>query len=471
MAPWLSLVTMVGSTLLMAASYVRSVGLATRVSLWLLMSKAEERDLLNRSGNAYAECASQAGFLLVANQGDSAWPPALQRRARMPVSFGLGPSFRCPRRRIVLSFRHPVHTPPTGDAHDMTSNYFQRWTSAYRTEFWHDSAEPAEIRRAASWGATGVTTNPVLMPRAARNSTARWDVEIAAWKRSSPMPSIEEIGWAIMRGIAQEAAAILRPVYDRTGGQKGSICVQVDPTKHGDAEAMVEQAEVVTTWAPNLLIKLPMTAAGLVALEECAARGISTTATVSFTVPQVLRVGDAYRRGLGRARRAGVDVSRTHSYAVIMIGRLDSHLRDVVQEQGLDVSEAAIRLSGEAVAKRAASAFRERKYESVLCFSSVRDYHDPGVVIGGPHVFTIPRSLEDQILREQTPLDSGIDEPVPQATIDELRRIPDFGRAYDDDGMSPDEFAGYGPVVKTLDEFLAGYADMMAFVRERLATM
>ena len=350
----------------------------------------------------------------------------------------------------------------------MTGNYFERWTATYPTEFWHDSAEPSEIRRAATWGATGVTTNPVLMPRAAHNSVRRWDTEIGAWKHSHPMPSIEEIGWAIARGIAQEAASILRPIYDRTQGQKGMVCVQVNPTKHDDPQAMVTQAMAVRAWAPNLLIKLPMTAAGLVALEECAANAISTTATVSFTVPQVIKVAEAYRRGLERARRANLDISRLHSFAVIMIGRLDSHLRDVVQEEGLDVSEAAIRRSGEAVAKRAAALYRQRGYESVLCFSSVRDYHDPGVVIGGPHVFTIPTSLEDQIVRDGIPLSAGVDEPVPQGFIDELRAIPDFSRGYDEDGMSPGEFAGYGPVVKTLNEFIGGYADLQAFVRERL---
>ena len=352
-----------------------------------------------------------------------------------------------------------------------SKTYFQKWTATYPTEFWHDSAEPAEIRRAATWGGTGVTTNPILMPLTARRSVLRWDVEIARWKHNSPPASVEEIAWALIRGIATEAAAIMAPVYHRTHGHTGLVCVQVDPTKDDDAEAMVRQGREITTWATNLLIKIPVTAAGLVAIEELAAHGVSTTATVSFSVPQVLQVAKAFRRGLARARRKGMDTCRLHSYAVIMIGRLDDHLRDQVAEGELELAEAAIQAAGEAVAKKAAALFRERGYESVLLFSSFRGYHDPGAVLGGPHVLTIPTSLEEQLAHNEAAPHAGMGDAVDQDLIEALKHAPDFARGYREDGMTPDEFAGYGPVVKTLNEFKKGYADLLAYVRERLAAL
>jgi len=351
-------------------------------------------------------------------------------------------------------------------------NYFRRWTHTYRTEFWHDSADPAEIRRAVTWGATGVTTNPILMPRTARSSGERWDVEIAALKRQSPTLGIEDICWALIRGIAEEDAAILAPVYNRTGGRTGLVCVQVNPTKHDDADAMIAQALEISRWTKNLLIKIPVTAAGLVAIEELTARGVSTTGTTSFSVPQVVGIAEAFRRGLAKARRKDLDRSRLHSYAVIMIGRLDDHLRDVVRERGMDVPEAAINRAGEAVAKKAARIFAAREYESVLLYSSFRAYHDPGDVIGGPHVVTIPVGLEDQILEQDILLKAGIDSPIPQDAIETLRaRMVDFVRAYEEEGMSPDDFADFGPVVKTQTQFISGYGELQGYVRERLGAL
>jgi transaldolase len=351
-------------------------------------------------------------------------------------------------------------------------NYFQRWTGHYPTAFWHDSAEPEEIRRAVSWGATGITTNPVLVPRAIQNAPLRWDVEITGLTRHRPSPTVEEIGWWLTRGVVVEAAAILQPIYRRTEGQEGTVCLQVNPLNHDDAEAMVNQALACNTWAENLLIKIPVTAAGLVAIEELAARGVSTTATVSFTVPQVIQVAEAFRRGLDKAQDAGLDTARLHSYAVIMIGRLDGHLRDVVEAQGIDVTEEALQVAGIAVAKKASRLFADRDYESVLCFSSLRPYHDPGMVIGGPHVFTIPTSLEDQIIQEDLPLKAELDKPVDEALVAQLlAEVPDFRRAYNEEGMEPAEYVSYGSVVKTLDEFIEGYEGLKCYVRERLQAL
>lgn len=351
-------------------------------------------------------------------------------------------------------------------------NYFLRWTNTYPTEFWHDSADPFEVRRAVTWGATGVTTNPILMPRTARAHMERWDREIAAWKRRNPSPNVEELAWKVIRGIAEEDAALLAPVYERTEGRSGLVCVQVNPTKHSDSAAMVDQAIAIHGWTRNLLVKIPVTAAGLVAIEELTACGVSTTATTSFSVPQVVSVAEAHRRGLARARARGLDTARIRSYAVIMIGRLDDHLRDVVREQGLDVPESAVNRAGEAVAKKAAGIFAARRYESVLLFSSLRPYHDPGDVIGGPHVLTVPVDVEEKAVREGLPLQAGLHFPVPAEALETLLcKLPDFARAYDPEGMSPEEFADFGPVVKTQSQFISGYETMQAFIRERLAVL
>ena len=117
-------------------------------------------------------------------------------------------------------------------------------------------------------------------------------------------------------------------------------------------------------------MKLPATAAGLDVLEDCAAEGITTTATVSFTVPQVLAIAERHRAGSARARANGVEPGKC--FAVIMIGRLDDYLREVAHDNQAAVSESDIRQAGLAVTKRAYSIYKERGYDAVLLVAALR---------------------------------------------------------------------------------------------------
>ena len=83
-------------------------------------------------------------------------------------------------------------------------------------------------------------------------------------------------------------------------------------------------------WAPNIAVKLPATSAGLDVMEDCIAEGIAITMTVSFTVPQVIAIGERHMAGIQRAKAKGVEPGKC--FAVIMIGRLDDFLREVAHD-------------------------------------------------------------------------------------------------------------------------------------------
>ena len=91
-------------------------------------------------------------------------------------------------------------------------------------------------------------------------------------------------------------------------------------------------------------------------------RGHYHNRTVSFTVPQVLAVADRHRLGARRARAAGIEPGKC--YAVIMIGRLDDYIREVAADSRSGISEADIRLSGLAIAKRAYAIFKKEELRS-----------------------------------------------------------------------------------------------------------
>jgi transaldolase len=181
------------------------------------------------------------------------------------------------------------------------------------------------------------------------------------------------------------------------------------------------------------------------------AEGITCTATVRFTLPQVLAIAERHRAGSLRARAAGKEPGRC--FAVIMIGRLDDYLREVAHDNQAAVSEEDIRLAGLAVTKRAYQMYKERGYEAVLLVAALRgDYHLTELA-GADLIMSIHPSWQGPFVTQDFAREERIDRPVPADAIGRLRQLPEFVRAYEPDGMSPREFIHYGVTQRTLCQF------------------
>jgi transaldolase len=340
----------------------------------------------------------------------------------------------------------------------MAYESYLEWLAAETaTTWWNDSADPEEIRRGLAMGMTGVTTNPVLSYRAIHGALEEWAETL---RRICDELEPEERAEALTRQVVVQTAAELRPVYDATGGELGYVCGQVDPALAADSRAMLHQARRFADWAPNVAVKLPVTNAGLETLEECTAQGITVTATVSFTVPQVIAVAERHRRG--RARALEADVRPGHCFAVIMAGRLDDYLRDVANDRGAGIAEADIRWAGVAASKRAYRLYRERDYRAVLLIAAMRGPYHITELAGADVVMSVPPKIQDALRQENPPREERYDEPVPDGVVDRLSALSEFVRAYEPDGMAPEEFITYGVVQRTLTQFsLVGW-DMLA---------
>jgi transaldolase len=186
-------------------------------------------------------------------------------------------------------------------------------------------------------------------------------------------------------------------------------------------------------------------------LEACVAEGITCTATVSFTVPQALHIAERHRAGCRRARNNGIEPGRC--FAVIMIGRLDDYLREVAHDNQAGVSESDICQAGLAVTKRAYSIYRERGYEAVLLVAALRgDYHLTELT-GADLLMSIHPTYQGIFVSRDLPREERIDRPVPEDVLERLRRMPEFVRSYEPDGMAPGDFVGFGVTQRTLTQF------------------
>jgi transaldolase len=333
----------------------------------------------------------------------------------------------------------------------MSTGTYLEWVLANtRTEWWHDSADPTELRLGLTRGAVGVTTNPFLSSVTLARNRAAWAEAIEAVRASNL--SGEQKAEALIRHVVTHAAALYLPHHQNSAGRMGYVCAQVNPSRAGDRDSMLAMARRYHSWAPNIAVKLPAVAAGLDVLEDCIAEGITATATVSFTVPQTIAIAERCRAGRQRAIRAGREPGRC--FAVIMIGRVDDYLREVALDNRAAVSEADIRQSGLAVTKRAYRIYQERGYEAVLLVAALRGAYHLTELAGAELVMSIAPAPQEWFVTQDHRREERIDHPVPADVIERLSTMPEFLKAYEPDGMQPREFISYGVTQRTLCQFV-----------------
>jgi len=339
----------------------------------------------------------------------------------------------------------------------MVTNPYLKWLSGTASWWWNDSAEYDSMDQAIANGSTGVTTNPLLIKRSLYGHPDFWRPYLDSAKGLKGDEKAEEI----LRCVTVEIAKKYQPVFEKTEGIQGYVCAQVNPKKQGDTGVMVEMGRRLAAWAPNIAVKVPATAAGLRAIEELTAEGITTVGTVSFTVAQAVRLAERQQAGLARCRAAGKKTGKV--FSVVMVGRLDDYLRDVAHDMESDVPESDIIQAGTAVIKKAYGICRERGYESKLMPAGMRGGYHAVALAGADMSMSLSAGIHTALAKE-TEYREHISESVPDDVIARLRTIPEFVRAYDLDALPTEEFIRYGVSQRTLSQFVdAGWAPISEF--------
>jgi len=221
--------------------------------------------------------------------------------------------------------------------------------------------------------------------------------------------------------------------------------------------------------APNMIVKIPVTQAGIPAIEEATYRGISINATVCFTLPQCIAVAEAVERGLKRREQEGKEIATMGPVCTIMVGRLDDWLKVLVEKDNIAIDPGYLEWAGVAVFKKTYKIFRERGYRIRLLSAAFRNHMHWSELIGGDVVISPPYSWQVRFNASDIEPRSRIDQPVQPNVVDELtRKFADFRRAYTEEGISIADFDSFGPTRRTLRQFIAACHDLDGLVRDIL---
>ena len=339
--------------------------------------------------------------------------------------------------------------------------------STTATDYWNDSCSVEELTYAIGHGAVGATTNPNIVLNVLTKEMHLWEDRIRAIIADNPTWSEAEVAWRLIEEMAVHGAGLLQPVWARNAGLKGRLSIQTNPMYYRNPEAIVAQARHFDTLAPNMQVKMPVTRAGVEAVEESTYHGVNVNATVSFTVPQAVAVAEAVERGLNRRAAEGKDVSQMRPVCTIMIGRTDDWIKMVAKRDNVDIDPDHLNWAGIAVFKHAYDIWQERGYRVRLLAAAYRHLGHWSELIGGDVVLTIPYDWQLKINASDIRVVERMQNPVDPPIVDALySKIPDFRRAYDPDGMTPAEFDSYGATVRTLRAFIAAVHDLMGVMRE-----
>lgn len=340
-------------------------------------------------------------------------------------------------------------------------------TQTTPTCLWNDSASVQELTYSMDHGAVGATCNPVIVLSILKTEMPQWRDRIQALIREWPTATEEKIAWQVVREISAKSAALLRPIYDQQRGRNGRLSIQTDPRFFRDAEAIVKQAVEFDGLAPNMIVKIPVTRAGIPAIEEATYRGISINATVCFTLPQCVAVAEAVERGLQRREREGKDIARMGPVCTIMVGRLDDWLKVVMEKEQISIDPGYLEWAGVAVFKKTYSLFQKRGYRLRLLSAAFRNHMHWSEFIGGNVVISPPYVWQKRFNSSGIEVRSRIEQPVERRIVDELSRtFADFRRAYEEGGLSIEEFDSFGATRRTLRQFIAACHDLDGVIRD-----
>ena len=214
-----------------------------------------------------------------------------------------------------------------------------------------DMVANGELADLVDEGVTGVTSNPSIF-QAAISGSDLYDEDIAA-AEGDPLAVFETLAVADVQG----AADVLRGVYDATDGFDGYVSLEVSPTLADDTEGTIADARRL--WdrvnRPNLMIKVPATPAGIVAIEELIAAGINVNATLMFSLDDYEAVAMAYVRGAERTEYP----ERVASVASFFVSRVDNKVDPALEALGTDDALALRGLAAVANAKLAYRRYQE----------------------------------------------------------------------------------------------------------------
>jgi transaldolase len=224
---------------------------------------------------------------------------------------------------------------------------------------------------------TGLTSNPTIFEQAIADSS---DYDADLRRLAAEGKNADQIFDALAIDDIRNAADVLAPVFERTGGKDGYVSIEVAPRLANDTPSTIREARRLwsTVNRPNLMVKIPATAAGVPAIEQSIADGLNINVTLIFSLKRYDEVMDAYLRGLIRRLESGQKIDRIASVASFFVSRVDTLVDKLLDEKisgGAEKKDLLQSLKGKSAIANAKLAYAEfRRKFSTEAFAGLKNH-------------------------------------------------------------------------------------------------
>lgn len=342
------------------------------------------------------------------------------------------------------------------------------WLDYIRRSF----VESGELQRMIDDGLRGITSNPSIFEEAIAKSD---DYDGSVQELVAQDKSVNEIYEQLAVADIQSAADLLRPVYDESDGNDGYVSLEVSPNLAYDTEKTIAEARHLFSAVdrPNVMIKVPATAAGIPAIATLIGEGININVTLMFSLKHYEDVADAYLRGLERLLLNGGDLSKVASVASFFVSRVDTAVDDKLDELGNSDLKGTIGIANAKLAYvRYLSVFGSERFQRLAAkgarpqrvlygSTSVKNPAYPDTLyvdnlMGANTVNTLPQATIEA-LKERGTISSGLTQGLDQAREQLVQlgalgvNLEEITQQLQDDGVS--KFA------KAFDGLIASISD------------
>lgn len=309
------------------------------------------------------------------------------------------------------------------------------------TKLWLDSVHPQLIRENRAWGATGATSNPIIISGLIESGQFDHQLdELLVERRLGD----EDAAWQLTDYIVRDAQSVFLPVWESTGGNDGYVSFELDPLLEDaacpltHAEKVARYVELGKRWSAghrNRMIKVPATPAGLDALEELCAAGVSLNVTLIFT----LRQYEAARAAVWRGAQRRPSLDRFKSVYSIFISRVDVYTEKHVPSLS-PVAQGEVGIVG---AKRLWQSNQQfwstrptpLRQEIVFASTGTKKPEDPPwkyvQALAGSDIQTNPPATNEAVRRSNLTFRRTVDEMPPAAVLSEIDAKVDWQRLED----------------------------------------
>ena len=346
----------------------------------------------------------------------------------------------------------------------MDRDYFHRVASKTKTRVWVNNPSLSDLRNSIEAGAINGTSNPAYGSKLLKS-----EPDYMAGVIESVISDCSDDGEAadrIYQVISGRFMQEFLPLYESSGGQQGLVTMQDDPRRDEEAQVIIESSLRHAKVSANYMAKIPVIESGMAAIARLVELNIPICATEIFSIAQAVAMCEIY------AAAATSSGNSPPFYLTHITGIYDEEIQSQVAAQGIDISEHLVRQAGTIVMRKQYRVIKERGFATTMLGGGARaPYHFTEWVGGDAHI-TINWSTFEELMELDPPIDDRIRAEDNDAAIAELRdKIPDFQRAYDDDGLAPHEFADFAPLLRFRKNFIDGCDAVLNEIANRRNTL